>query len=465
MFLEKETAQNSQQAGCLYQYLESKKLKDGSTIEYPKVVGERDPNNPQHWRWGFNWKEKQAGKWKGKSIGSIPHSAIAQIRTMQEQGAKREEIVSFVLQAKEQIKTPNPLLLTPNPLSTTTPIAVVLFAGGGGIESGMVEAGIRPVVAVECDPTKPKLSSAIADCHQLNFRQYGCKVVRQTVQQVAASNFIGLPLHPDYFHASLVCSRFSKSYTAKAGHRGESQEDISAAQAVGKAITKLLPAVFTLENVPGYIESQSFETVVNALNESGYSVTYEIIDFADYGLPQSRKRVILTAGLGFNILLPPPSNKRMGWYEAVAYLIPTMPDSKLLTSQQKVVDEFLLSNPPQPLLIQRTGIRDKKPKYKPGHLPCNTIVRSQFTDDKGHNRTKFADIWLPNGMVKSLTIQAAAILQGFPSWYEFPAEVATAGSIIGYSVPPSFAKLLFVHCEQERQKYEGRGQKAEGVRA
>ncbi|WP_320073258.1 DNA cytosine methyltransferase [Nostoc sp. MG11] len=40
-------------------------------------------------------------------------------------------------------------------------------------------------------------------------------------------------------------------------------------------------------------------------------------------------------------------------------------------------------------------------------------------------------------------MQGAAKLQGFPDWYEFPQEAATAGSIIGYSVPPSFASQLF----------------------
>ncbi|WP_272074799.1 DNA cytosine methyltransferase [Nodularia spumigena] len=48
-----------------------------------------------------------------------------------------------------------------------------------------------------------------------------------------------------------------------------------------------------------------------------------------------------------------------------------------------------------------------------------------------------------------MSIQAAAILQGFPSWYEFPPQTATAGSIIGYSVPPSFANQLFTHTQQQ----------------
>jgi DNA (cytosine-5)-methyltransferase 1 len=364
---------------------------------------------------------------------------------MQFQKVSREEIVNFIVRAKQQ-KASNSLPITPNSLPKSAPSAVILFAGGGGIEAGMVEAGIRPAIAVEHDPTKPKLSSAMTKVHRQNFPD--CKVIQQTVQQVAESGFIDFPLYPDYLHDSSVCSRFSQSHTAKAGQRGETNEDISAAQAVAKSIKELLPNIFTLENVPGYVESQSFDSILDSLKSAGYLINYEIINFADYGLPQSRKRLILTAGKGFHIPLPPPSDKQVGWYEAIAHLIYTMPDSKLLTSQQKVVDEFLISNSPQPLLIQRTGIRSKKPKYKPGHLPCNTIVRSQFTDDKGSNRTKFADIWLPNGMVKSLTIEAAAILQGFPSWYQFPSEVATAGSIIGYSVPPSFAKLLFAHCQQ-----------------
>ncbi len=445
-FLEKA----SEQAGCLYQYLESKKLKDGSTIEYPKVLGERDPNNPEHWRWGFNWKEKRGGKWKGRSIGSIPHSAIAKIRTMQQQGAKREEVVSFILEKKAEGRRQK--AEGPNSLPSNSPTAVILFAGGGGIEAGMVEAGIRPVVAVEYDPTKPKLSGAIAKVHSTNFPQ--CQVIQKTVREVAASKFVDLPEYCDYLHSSTVCSNFSNANTTRAKFiksgiikEKESSDDIDSAHATSDGIQHLKPQVFTLEQVPGYLNSQSFQIILETLNDSGYTTNYKIIKLKNYGLPQSRERLFLIAGKGFYIPFPPEQEKIMGWYEAIAHLIPAMPDSKLLNKQQQVVDQFLKANPPMPLLIQRAGIRSSA-QFKPGHLPCNTILRSHFTDNKGCNRTKFADIWLPNGMVKSLTIEAAAILQGFPSWYKFPTEVATAGSIIGYSVPPSFAKQLFAHCQK-----------------
>jgi hypothetical protein len=46
--------------------------------------------------------------------------------------------------------------------NNNAPRAVVLFAGGGGVEAGMVMAGVRPVLSVECDPSRTELSAALA---------------------------------------------------------------------------------------------------------------------------------------------------------------------------------------------------------------------------------------------------------------------------------------------------------------
>ncbi|MEH2324678.1 MAG: DNA cytosine methyltransferase [Nostoc sp.] len=445
-------ASQGESVGCLYQYLETKKLLDGEIVFYPRVIGERDPNNAFHWRWGFNWKEKINGVWKGRSIGSIPPGAVPMIRTMQQLLVNREDITAFIKKAKT--KKPSPKLDVCKNFDNTklkpvlpddTPIAVVLFAGGGGIEAGMVQAGIRPVIAVEFDPTKPDLSRAIAKTHHHNFSEYGCKVIQQTVQEVPQSRFLGFPHRPDYLHASPVCANFSQAHTAKAGKGEETADDLTAAIAVAEAIRQLQPRVFTLENVPRYQNSQSFSIILSALELEGYSVDYSVVNMADFGLPQARRRLVLTASKGFQVVLPTES-KSCGWYSAIAHLIPTMTDSHLLPKQQQAVERFLAANEPAPLLIERVGGRSQS-KYKPGHLPCNTILRSHFTDHKGCNRSKFADIWLPDGTVKSLSIQGAARLQGFPDWYEFPKETATAGSIIGYSVPPSFASQLFMSAQ------------------
>ncbi|MEH2148626.1 DNA cytosine methyltransferase [Nostoc sp.] len=320
-------------------------------------------------------------------------------------------------------------------LPPDAPIAVVLFAGGGGIEAGMVEAGIRPLIAVEFDPKKPKLSSAIADCHERNFGEYGCQLIRKTVQEVSVLSFSGFPKKPDFLHASPMCSNFSN---AKAADAIETSVDIDMASAVAGAIRQLQPKFFTLENVRRYRESESFKIIAQALEVEGYTWRGEVITLLDY---QSRQRFVVRATRGWlpndwHLFCP------VGWHEVVADLIPLMEDSELVPGQKKALEEFLLTNKPAPLLIDRVGGRGEY-KAKPGYLPCNTILRSHFTDGKGANRNKFADIWLPDGTVKSVSIQAAARLQGFPDWYEFPNDIATAGSIIGYSVPPKFAAQLF----------------------
>ncbi|WP_375514349.1 DNA cytosine methyltransferase [uncultured Nostoc sp.] len=466
-FLEKGVkASQGESVGCLYQYLEAKKLLDGKTVSYPRVIGERDPNNPFHWRWAFNWKEKINGAWKGKSIGSIPPGAVPMIRTLQQERATQENIIAFIKKAKSKKSSPK-LDVCKNfdntkikpVLPNDAPIAVVLFAGGGGIEAGMVQAGIRPVIAVEFDPSKPELSRAIALNHHRNFHEYGCKIIQLTVQEVARLGFLGFPRRLDYLHASPVCANFSQAHTAKAGIGIETADDLTAAIAVAEAIRQLQPRVFTLENVPRYQNSQSFSIILQVLESEGYSVDYSVVNMADFGLPQARRRLVLIASKGFHVALP-TRRKPIGWYEAftkcaegIAHLIPMMTDSQLLPKQQQALEKFLAGNAPTPLLIERVGGRSQS-KYKPGHLPCNTILRclrraapTHFTDHKGCNRSKFTDIWLPDGTVKSLSIEGAAKLQGFPDWYEFPNETATAGSIIGYSVPPSFATQLFMSAQ------------------
>jgi DNA (cytosine-5)-methyltransferase 1 len=105
----------------------------------------------------------------------------------------------------------------------------------------MIEAGIRPVIAVEFDPTKPDLSRAIALNHHRNFHEYGCRIIQLTVQEVAQSGFLGFPRRPDYLHASPVCANFSQAHTAKAGKGGETHDDLTAAnRQVGASLSQWL---------------------------------------------------------------------------------------------------------------------------------------------------------------------------------------------------------------------------------
>lgn len=325
------------------------------------------------------------------------------------------------------------------------PIAVVLFAGGGGVEAGMLAAGIEPILAVECDPEKPDVSGALADSHETNFPR--CKVLRRTVKSCADEDFEGFPQEPDILWASPVCSNFSVAKNGK-----EQRSDIEAASAVIKAIKKLKPKHFFLENVPAYQKSVSWKEIELILPTIGYRVASFIIDMSDYGVPQARVRFIARACREGKPLPLPEKQPKIGWYDAIADLIPGLPESQLLKGQQESVDKFLSTNDPEPLFIDRAGGRGRY-RAVPSSKPANTIMRSHFTDGKNANRTKFADIWLPDGTVKSVSIECMARLQSFPDWYQLPNRVAIAGSILGYSVPPKFVeqlvKPLTLHVKRE----------------
>ncbi|HEY9710077.1 MAG TPA: DNA cytosine methyltransferase [Oculatellaceae cyanobacterium] len=321
-------------------------------------------------------------------------------------------------------------------LPLDAPDAIVLFAGGGGVECGLIEAGIRPILSVELDPSQPDLSAALAATNHLNFKPYGGRVIRRTVQALATAKFADFPHQPDYLIATPVCTNFSQA------NNGEEQDgDIEAALAVAQGVSILQPACFILENVPTYRKSKSWQLIETTLNTQGYFIVSSVLDVADYGVPQSRRRFIVKAtkvgSPGF-----PLKQHRIGWYQAIADLIPHLPPSDLLNAQQVVLEERLSFKPGlEALIIERIGYK-KKPQAKEPAEPIWTLKKSIFHDQRGNNRSKFIDIWLASGHVKALTIEGAARLQGFPTWYCLPKEVRVAGSILGYSVPPPLVKAL-----------------------
>lgn len=324
-------------------------------------------------------------------------------------------------------------------LAEDAPIGVVLFAGGGGVECGMVMAGIRPVISVESDPTKPELSKALARSNHLNFKPYGSRVIKRTVQQVAAAKFPDFPRSPDYLHASPVCANFSQMKTDK----GEADVDREAACAVAQAITQLKPRCFTLENVTAYQNSDSWYFIEQSLKAEGYKIAAAVLDASDYGVPQARKRFIVKA-VREGVPTFPAKSRVVGWYEVLADLMERLPDSQLLPDQQRAIDAKLAVIPSvEALLIERIGFR-KVPQLREPSEPVWTLKRSIFTDHNQNNRNRFIDIWLADGRVKALNIEAVRRLQSFPQWYVLPAEINVAGSLLGYSVPPILLKKLLL---------------------
>jgi hypothetical protein len=81
--------------GSLHQFVQKVKNKQGQIVEYPKVKGDRDPNNPLQWQFQVTWKEKIDGKWKSR-CRSVPPKKAAWVKNAIAQGYGIEQIQEFL---------------------------------------------------------------------------------------------------------------------------------------------------------------------------------------------------------------------------------------------------------------------------------------------------------------------------------------------------------------------------------
>jgi hypothetical protein len=82
-------------SGSLCQFIQVKKNKIGEFIEYPKVEGERDPKNIDHYFWCYSFKEKIQDKFMTRSK-SVPRSKVPTVRDLIAKSTPTAEILVFL---------------------------------------------------------------------------------------------------------------------------------------------------------------------------------------------------------------------------------------------------------------------------------------------------------------------------------------------------------------------------------
>ena len=208
-----------------------------------------------------------------------------------------------------------------------------LFGGFGGATVGAVAAGLTPLWSIEYD----------ADIAAVQRANVGDHVIVASVLDVDPAELSPV----DVLHMSPPCPNFS---VAKAGAK-ETEGDLALARKCAEFIRAIRPKFVTLENVYGYRKSYSIMVIWYTLLELGYGVDSWHCNFADFGVPQTRKRLIVTASSsGRAPQRPMPSHcKRpnllerrwVGWYEAIEDLIPALPESKFAPWQlDRLPDEL-----------------------------------------------------------------------------------------------------------------------------
>ncbi|MCJ1696100.1 DNA cytosine methyltransferase [Rathayibacter caricis] len=158
-----------------------------------------------------------------------------------------------------------------------------LFAGAGGLTAGFHRGSARfcSVTAVEMDPVA-------AASYEATFGE-GI-VFAGTIQDWLASQ--DMPKNIDIVVGGPPCQGFSTL-----GKQNEEDERNTLWEQYAKTLLRVTPKYFVVENVAAFAKSHQFQQFVEATKPGGfledYSFEHRILNSADFGAPQARKRAVL----------------------------------------------------------------------------------------------------------------------------------------------------------------------------
>ena len=162
-----------------------------------------------------------------------------------------------------------------------------MFAGIGGFRSGLSKFGdfFMPIGFCEIDPYARRAYEAIYDTKGELFFEDARKIVPEELPDI-----------------DLICGGFPCQSFSIAGKRGGFEDARGTLFFEIARIARVKrPKYLLLENVPGLLSHDSgrtFATILGTLSELGYDVAWQVLNSADFGVPQSRKRVFLVCCLG-----------------------------------------------------------------------------------------------------------------------------------------------------------------------
>jgi DNA (cytosine-5)-methyltransferase 1 len=170
--------------------------------------------------------------------------------------------------------------------------AVDLFAGAGGLSLGLKQARFDVVAAIEIDPVA-------AETYRANHP--GTEIWNADIRSVAPEDVLrGANLASgelDLLAGCPPCQGFSTLRTRKKSRVAHDPRNDLVSDFVRFA-RAMMPRAIMLENVPGLALDSRFENVKERLQSLGYALQWRVVDAADYGVPQRRKRLILVGALG-----------------------------------------------------------------------------------------------------------------------------------------------------------------------
>jgi DNA (cytosine-5)-methyltransferase 1 len=336
---------------------------------------------------------------------------------------------------------------------TPTYRLIDLFAGCGGMTLGFVQSSrFEPVFAVEMD-------RHAARTYEANFG--GAHIVEGRIEDVLtlppAEVVIGGP----------PCQGFSNLNMTRTGlERRRLWEEYL------RVIEQSAPLAFVMENVPALLKAPEYREFVVEVSRLGYEVTADVLNAADFGVPQIRKRAFVVGSLMAKPTMPAPTHRdperALRLDEDERALWETVRDAltgpPALAVEPDGANWHRRRNPTELSLARYRAIPEEGMNWRDlvdrAHdlcPPCWLNKTSGSTDVFGRLwwdrpaltiRTEFQKPekgrYLHPEADRAITVREAARLQSFPDHFVFPEDqsMTAVARQIGNAVPPLLARRL-----------------------
>lgn len=328
--------------------------------------------------------------------------------------------------------------------------AVDLFCGAGGLTRGLENVGINVKLGIDIDPA----------CEYPYSANNEARFLLKSVEDVEAAELTEAYSGSEFklLAGCAPCQTFS-SYNQKATSRDKRWWLL---RQFARLIRETTPDFVTMENVAGLLDQNVFHEFVNGLKKQNYEVDYQVVNCADYGLPQHRCRLVLLASrLGKIKLLSPTElkRKRKTVCDAIGELKP------LSAGEVDIKDPLHQSAALSAINLKR--IKASRPggtwrdwptklvadchKKETGKTYPSVYGRMSWDEPAPTLTTQF--FGFGNGRFghpeqdRAISLREGAVLQSFPKKYKFtpPGELinkTVLGRLIGNAVPVTLAEVI-----------------------
>ncbi|MBI5898671.1 MAG: DNA cytosine methyltransferase [Rhodocyclales bacterium] len=320
--------------------------------------------------------------------------------------------------------------------------AVDLFSGCGGLSCGLAQAGFSVVAAIEIDlkaQATYKLNHPVVKLYGEDIRK---------LDPLAVMKSAGLqPGMLDLLAGCPPCQGFSRlrtrnRATSVADDRNNLIRDFL------RFARATLPKTIMLENVPALERDRRFTGMRNELRKLGYRIVVHILDAADYGVPQRRKRLIMLASRVHQPEIARTTENRVTVRQALKGLgAPSRTKDKLHSipeNRSAEVRALIACIPKNGGSRSALGSEYQLNCHKRSNGFRDVYGRMSWDDvaptitSGCHNPSKGR--FLHPSYNRTITLREAALLQGFPKDYKFEVSHGkeAIALMIGNALPPPF---------------------------